>query len=350
MRWRYQTVHHDLWDYDLPAQPTLVDMPTATGTVPALIQPTKRGEIFVLDRRTGRPIKPVREIQVPRGGAPGDRPSPTQPFSVGMPAFRGPDLREADMWGLTPIDQMVCRILFRHSDYQGPFTLIGLGTPTIVQPGYGGGIDHGAISVDADRGIMIVPAMNLSTRSQLLTRAEANKRGLKLEPVHGAANTMNPMMNTPYGAANGPFTSFLGVPCTPPAYATMNAVDLRTGRVVWTRPFGTAADTGPLGIRSHLPNTMGVPFSGGAITTRGGITFIAASMEQAIRAYDVSTGRELWKARLPAGGQATPMTYRAPRSGRQMLVIATGGKPTLKTTLGARLIAYALPNSRRDYR
>lgn len=123
----------------------------------------------------------------------------------------------------------------------------------------------------------------------------------------------------------------------------MTAVDLRNGRVIWTRPFGTGADTGPLGIRSHVPFTMGVPFSGGGITTRGGLAFIAASVEQAIRAYDVSSGKELWKARLPAGGQATPMTYRAP-SGRQFVVIATGGKPTLKTAPGTKLVAYALPN------
>ena len=127
----------------------------------------------------------------------------------------------------------------------------------------------------------------------------------------------------------------------------MTAVDLASGRVIWTRSFGTAADTGPLGLRTHLPLPMGVPFSGGGITTRGGLTFIAGSIEQAIRAYDVRTGAELWKARLPAGGQATPMTYRAPRSGRQMVVIATGGKPSLKTTEGSMLVAYALPATAR---
>ena len=346
MRWRFQTTHHDLWDYDVPSQPTLVDLPTANGPRPALIAPTKRGEIFVLDRRTGEPIKTVREVAVPQGGnGPGDRLSPTQPFSVAMPSFRGATLREADMWGLTPIDQMLCRIQFKQARYEGTLTPIGLAKPTIVQPGYGGGVNWGSISVDADRGIMIVPSMNLPTKSQLITRSEADRRGLKLQAVHGPVNNGNPMINTPYGAANGPFQSPLGVPCTGPAYASMTAVDLATGRVIWTKPFGTAADTGPLGIRSHLPITMGVPFSGGAITTRGGLTFIAASVEQAIRAYDVATGKEVWKARLPAGGQATPMTYRAPHSGRQMLVIATGGKPTLKTTQGTKLVAFALPEA-----
>ena len=343
-RWRFQATHHDLWDYDMPAQPTLVDLPTATGVRAALIAPTKRGEIFVLDRATGEPIKTVQERSVPQGGmGPGDRLSPTQPFSIGMPSFRGPDLREADMWGLTPLDQMLCRIKFKQSRYEGTLTPIGLDRPTIVQPGYGGGVNWGGISVDVDRGIMVVPWMNLPTRSQLLTRDEADKRGIVLGPVHGPVNPLNPMTNTPFGADNGPFLSPLGTPCTPPAYASMTAVDLATGRVIWTEPFGTAADTGPLGLRSHLPLSMGVPFSGGGITTRGGLTFIAASVEQAIRAYDVTTGRELWKARLPAGGQATPMTYRAPRSGRQIVLIAAGGKPSLQTTRGTTLVAYALP-------
>lgn len=342
-RWRFQATHHDLWDYDMPSQPTLVDLPTANGVRLALIAPTKRGEIFVLDRATGQPIKTVRELAVPQGGnGPGDRLSPTQPFSVGMPSFRGADLREAAMWGLTPIDQMLCRIQFKRARYEGTLTPIGLDRPTIVQPGYGGGVNWGSISVDVDRGIMIVPWMNLPTKSQLLSRADANKRGLKVGPIHGPVNTGAPMANTPYGAANGPFVSPLGVPCTPPAYASMTAVDLATGRVIWTKPFGTARDTGPLNIPSQLPIPMGVPFSGGGITTRGGLTFIAASVEQAIRAYDVSTGKEVWKARLPAGGQATPMTYRSP-SGRQLLVIATGGKPTLHTKQGTTLVAYALP-------
>jgi quinoprotein glucose dehydrogenase len=342
-RWRFQATHHDLWDYDMPSQPTLVDLPTANGTRPALIAPTKRGEIFVLDRATGEPIKTVREMPVPQGGqGPGDRLSPTQPFSVGMPSFRGADLREASMWGLTPIDQMLCRIQFRRARYEGTLTPIGLDRPTIVQPGYGGGVNWGSISVDIDRGIMIVPWMNLPTKSQLLTREEADKRGLRVQPIRGPVNTGNPMANTPYGAANDPFVSPLGVPCTSPPYASMTAVDLATGRVIWSKPFGTARDTGPLNIPSQLSVTMGVPFSGGGITTRGGLTFIAASIEQAIRAYDVTTGEEVWKARLPAGGQATPMTYRAP-SGRQFLVIAAGGKPTLKTKQGTTLVAYALP-------
>ncbi|WP_438383899.1 membrane-bound PQQ-dependent dehydrogenase, glucose/quinate/shikimate family [Asaia sp. BMEF1] len=343
-RWKFQTTHHDLWDYDIPSQPSLTNIPTAKGLRAGLIMPTKRGEIFVLDRATGEPIREVRELAVPQGGGgPGDRLSATQPFSVAMPSFRGATLRERDMWGLTPIDQMFCRIRFRQARYEGPLTPIGLDRPTIVHPGYGGGVNWGSVSLDPERGIMVVPWMNLPTRSQLIPREQANRIGNVLGPTHGPVNTQNPMANTPYGAINGPFQSFLGVPCTSPPYASLAAVDLRTGRLIWTKPFGTSADTGPLGFHTHVPLPMGVPFSGGGITTRGGLIFIAASMEQAIRAYDLSNGKELWKARLPAGGQATPMTYRAPHSSRQIVVIATGGKPTLKTTQGARLVAYALP-------
>lgn len=344
-RWSFQTTHHDLWDYDVPSQPTLVDLPKAGGGVTkALIQPTKRGEIFVLDRETGKPIRSVEERLVPQGGtAPGERLSPTQPFSVALPGFRGPRLRERDMWGATPLDQMVCRIKFRTSRYDGPFTPPTLDTTTITDPGYGGGVDWGSVSVDPDRGLMVVNWLRLPTRITLITREEGLKRGFHTFDGHGPVPSGDaPMMNTPYASIGDAFLSPIGTPCAPPPWGLISAVDLANGRVVWSQPFGDTRDTGPFGIASHVPLPMGVPFSGGSVTTRGGLVFIAASVEQAIRAYDASSGRELWKARLPAGGQATPMTYRAPRSGRQMVVVAAGGKPTLETKQGTRLVAYAL--------
>jgi len=204
-------------------------------------------------------------------------------------------------------------------------------------------VNWGSVSVDVDHGIMVAAWMNLPTQAQLFTRAQAKEKGLKIADGKGPVPTDAPMEDTPYGAVLGPFLSPLGAPCSAPPWGLMTAVDLGTGRVIWSRPFGTAYDTGPLGIRSHLPLSMGVPFSGGAITTRGGLAFIAASVEQAFRAYDVATGEEVWKVRLPAGGQATPMTYRLPKSGRQFVVIAAGGKPTLKTKQGTKIVAYALP-------
>ncbi|TCQ15927.1 membrane-bound PQQ-dependent dehydrogenase, glucose/quinate/shikimate family [Rhizobium sp. PP-CC-3G-465] len=345
VRWHFQTTHHDLWDYDVPSQPTLVDMPTANGIRPALIQPTKRGEMFVLDRETGEPLKPVEERPVPQGGiVPEERLSPTQPFSVGMPAFRGADLQERDMWGITPIDQMLCRLTFRKARYEGTLTPIGLDRQTVVQPGYGGGVNWGSISVDVDRGIMLVNSMRLRILTQLLTRRQADERGFKIVSGKGPnSGPRGPMVNTPYAVQIAPFLSVLGTPCTAPPWGIMSAVDLSSGRMIWTKPFGTARDSGPFGIPSKLPITMGVPFSGGTVTTRGGLVFVAASVEQAIRAYDSSTGQEVWKARLPAGGQASPMTYKSPKSGRQFVLIAAGGKPSLNTKAGTKIIAYALP-------
>jgi quinoprotein glucose dehydrogenase len=170
LRWRFQTVHHDLWDYDVPAQPTLVDLPTPQGVRRALIQPTKRGEIFVLDRETGEPIKPVQELPTPQGGiVTGERLSPTQPFSTGMPAFTGPTMRESEMWGTTPIDQMLCRIRFRQANYAGTLTPLALGRTTIMDPGYGGGVNWGSVSVDADRGLLLANWMRLPTQQRLTT-------------------------------------------------------------------------------------------------------------------------------------------------------------------------------------
>jgi quinoprotein glucose dehydrogenase len=179
LRWRFQTVHHDIWDYDVPSQPTLVDLPTPTGVRKALIQPTKRGEIFVLDRITGEPIKTVEEVAVPQDGiAPGERLSPTQPFSAGMPSFRPPKLRESDMWGITPFDHMLCRLKFKQSRYEGTLTPVSLEAPTILDPGYSGGVNWGSVSVNVDRGIMVVNWMRLPTRVELLSREAAGALAL----------------------------------------------------------------------------------------------------------------------------------------------------------------------------
>jgi quinoprotein glucose dehydrogenase len=344
LRWRFQTVHHDIWDYDVPSQPTLIDLPTPNGIRHALIQTTKRGEIFVLDRVTGEPIKPVSELPVPQGGiAPGERLSPTQPFSPDLPSLRAPRLREADMWGMTPLDQMMCRILFKKSRYEGVFTPVTLERPAIFDPGYSGGAEWGSVSVDIDRGIMMVNWMRLPSRVELITRAEARERGFRLFDGNGQGSLKQPMENTPYAVQTGPLLSPLGMPCSTPPWGLITAVDLISGRVIWNKPFGTGRDSGPFGIPSHLPFTMGVPNIGGPVTTRSGLVFIAATVERTIRAYDVSTGEQLWQARLPGGGQATPMTYRSARSGRQFVVIAAGGKPMLQSRLSTKIVAYALP-------
>lgn len=347
LRWNFQTVHHDLWDYDVGSQPTLVDLPARAGGQKALVLPTKRGEVFMLDRATGHPLANVAEIAVPQAGkVKEDRLSPTQPFSVGMPSFRGPALTESKMWGLTPIDQLWCRIKFREARYEGPLTPPGL-SPSITYPGYLGGMDWGGVAIDRDRGLLIANTNNVANYTRLLSAAERDV--MKLRPRRRGSNEFVggavPQAFTPYAAITSAFLSPLGVPCQQPPYGRITAVDLASKRVVWTKPLGTARDSGPFGIGTGLPLAMGVPNLGGAIVTRGDLTWIGATQDRYLRAFQTSTGKLVWQDRLPAGGQATPTTYISPKSGRQMIVIPAGGLPLLQSKTGDYVVAYALPTT-----
>ena len=330
VHWSFQTTHHDLWDYDVASQPSLLDLKSEGGVKKVLLQPTKRGELFLLDRETGQPLAEVTEHSVPQGGiVPGERLSPTQPFSDGMPSVRGPELTEAMMWGVTPLDQLWCRLEFRKSRYEGPTTPPGLDRPNIVYPGYVGGSNWGGVSFDPDRGMIIVNSLRMANRVKLLSREETDRLGvfpLTVESGKKGVGGVQPQKNTPYGAWTQPFLSPLGVPCQQPPYGMLSGIDLASRKVVWTKPFGTAHDAGPFGIPSMLPLTMGVPNIGGALTTRGGLTFIGASQDRYIRAFETATGKLLWEDRLPAGGQATPMSYLSKQSGRQFVVIAAGDR------------------------
>ena len=343
--WTFQTVHHDLWDYDVPSQPTLYDFPIGDQRIPALIQPTKRGEIFILDRRTGKPLTQVIERAVPRSTVPGERASPTQPFSIGMPSLAGPVLTERMMWGVTPIDQAWCRVAYHKARYEGTMTPFSVGQSTISYPGYLGGSDWGGIAIDAKRDIMIVNVSRVANIGMLIPRKQADSEGLRpmSEGVDGNPGGAAAMAGTPYGLHLLPFMSPLGAPCQQPPYGLIAAIDLRTRKLLWEKPFGTAQDSGPLGIRSGLPLTMGVPNTGGSVITAGGLAFIGAAQDGYFRAYDTRTGNILWQARLPAGGQATPMTYVSPKSGRQIVLIAAGGHDPLGTRTGDYIMAYALP-------
>jgi quinoprotein glucose dehydrogenase len=345
LRWHFQTTHHDIWDYDVPSQPTLVDLPYEGRTRHALIQPTKRGEVFILDRETGQPIFPVVEQSAPQGGiAEGERLAPTQPASVALPGFRQPTLREQDMWGITPVDQMLCRIQFRKSRYEGHLTPITPNRPVLITPGSTGGINWGSVSVDTDHNVMVVNWLRMADQVELVSREEAVRRKFKLNDGQSpGGDAQRPMLNTPYGAYGTPFLSVLGAPCNAPPWGLISAIDLGSGKLLWSKPLGTARDTGPLGIPSMLPLTIGTPMSGGSVTTRSGLIFIAATTERTLRALDVRTGTELWSARLPGGGNASPMTYKSPRSGRQFVVIAAGGKKALKTRKSNKIVAFALP-------
>ncbi|WP_371433370.1 membrane-bound PQQ-dependent dehydrogenase, glucose/quinate/shikimate family [Novosphingobium sp.] len=342
VRWSFQTTHHDLWDYDVPAQPTLVDLP---GGIKGLLQPTKRGQIFFLDRATGKPLLPVAERPVPRDGVPGERISPTQPYSVGIPSFGGPQPTEKGMWGLTPIDQAMCRVRFRQARFEGDMTPLSTRQPTVTWPGYLGGVDWGGVSVDPVRQLMIVNNNQVANYNRLIPRAEADRMGVHPMTAEHMSDVGGPVAQkgVPYAAHIAPFLSPLAIPCQQPPYGRISAVDLRTGKMVWSRLFGTSRDSGPLALPTFLPIPMGVPNIGGSVTTRSGLVFIGATQEHAFRAYDVASGRELWRARLPAGGNASPATYWSTSSGRQFVVIAAGGHGAMLSGEGDEIVAYALP-------
>jgi quinoprotein glucose dehydrogenase len=348
-RWRFQIVHHDIWDYDIASQPVLADVPVNGQTVPALITISKTGEMFLLDRRNGKPISPVEERPVPGGFAPGERGSPTQPFSPGTPSFAGGLLTEAQMWGLTPFDQLWCRIAFRELRYEGQYTPPSL-KGSIQYPGFAGGVNWGSYSVDSANGILIVNSNRLPTKSRLITPEEAKARGMRpagpgIKTSPEAVRAGVPQFGARYAVLNGVLMSPLTVPCIQPPIGQLTAVDLATRKVLWNRPLGSADRMGPMGLASHLPLSFGLPLVGGSITTAGGVTFIAATPDRRIRAFETRTGKLLWQADLPANANDNPMSYVG-ADGRQYVVIAAGGSAALASNEGNVLVAFALPKGR----
>ncbi|WP_435929115.1 glucose/quinate/shikimate family membrane-bound PQQ-dependent dehydrogenase [Dryocola sp. BD613] len=338
LAWSYQTVHHDLWDMDIPAQPTLADITDKNGnTVPVIYAPAKTGNIFVLDRRNGKLVVPAPEKPVPQGAAKGDHVAPTQPFSD--LSFRPKkDLSGADMWGATLYDQLVCRVIFHKLRYEGIFTPPSE-QGTLVFPGNLGMFEWGGISVDPNRQVAIANPMALPFVSKLMPRGPGNP----MEPPADGQGTgselgIQPQYGVPYGVTLNPFLSPFGLPCKQPAWGYISAVDLKTNEVVWKKRIGTVRDSSPL----PLPFKMGMPMLGGPISTAGNVLFIGATADNYLRAYNMSNGEKLWEARLPAGGQATPMTYEV--NGKQYVVISAGGHGSFGTKMGDYIVAYALPD------
>ena len=330
-RWHFQTVHHDLWDYDIGSQPVLFDMPMpGGGTVAALAQPTKQGDIYILDRRTGKPLTRVIERAVPRGDIPGEAYAPTQPVSAGFPSPLGSEvLYERDMWGTTPLDQLWCRIRFRSLDYQGRYTPPST-RGTLQYPGNFGVMDWGSVSIGDGGRTMFVNSSHLPMMVRLIARRDVARLA--------GALPYSPQRGTPYAALPVQMLSPLGIPCNAPPWGKLTAIDLASRTIRWQRPLGTSRDHAPLGIA-----VPGAPNVAGSVATAGGLLFIGASIDNYLRAFDLRTGAELWRARLPAGGQAAPISYVSGRTGRQYIVIAAGGHQVLQTRVGDSLIAYALP-------
>jgi quinoprotein glucose dehydrogenase len=254
------------------------------------------------------------------------------------------------MWGISPIDQMICRINFRRARYDGPYTPPEVGRHNIEYPGYNGGSDWGSVAVDSRRGVIVANYNDMPNYDMLVTRNEAD--AMKLYPVgdpRGAGSSSSAegagaQMGTPYGIlVNAGWEMPTGVLCTRPPYGGIRAIDLATGKTLWDRPFGSARRNGAFGIPSYLPFEIGTPNNGGPVITAGGLIFIAAATDDLIKAIDMRTGEILWSDVLPAGGQATPIVYE--QNGKEYLLIMAGGHHFMKTPAGDSLIAYALPDN-----
>ncbi|HEU5466321.1 MAG TPA: pyrroloquinoline quinone-dependent dehydrogenase [Gemmatimonadales bacterium] len=322
--WAFQVVHHDLWDDDVPAQPTLFTLHRAGRSIPAVAVATKMGHLFILDRRTGTPLFPVEEKPVPASDVPGETASPTQPFPP--PAFRlAPESLSADQaFGANDSVRAVCRARIAGLRFQGVFTPPSL-QGTIIWPGNIGGMNWSGVSVDEARGILIAPTNRLAMVVRLIPRDSLHAASMAQPDLEYGSQT-----GTPYASSRG----LLGF-CTPPPWGALTAVDLSAGAVKWQVPLGSMPQM------AGVPGASGSIQLGGALITAGGLVFIAGTFDQHLRAFDIETGKELWSTGLPAGAHALPMTYEA--GGRQYVVIAAGGHDHLHTTMGDYVIAYALP-------
>ena len=349
-RWTFQNTHNDIWDYDAGSPPTLVDYPQADGTkVPAIIFPTKNGEFYVLNRATGKSLFGVEERPVPQGGFEPAARSKTQPFSL-FNSLAKPDLTPESTWGITPLDQLVCRIQFAQADYRGKFTPISLDKPMIDYPGYNGGSDWGGVAFDPARGLIIANYNDMANYSRLVSRKDADRMGWKAKDVINdpaadakAEGAGDPQKGLPVAVKvnAGWQLPFTGMLCKEPPYGGIRAIDIRDGRTVWDRPLGTARENGPFGLPTGLPINIGTPNNGGSVVTKGGLIFIAAATDNLIRAIDITTGKTIWSAPLPAGGQANPIVYE--QDGREFVVITATGHHFMHTPRGNFVVAYALP-------
>lgn len=342
-KWLYQTVRNDLWDFDIPMAPTLIDFPHADGTTtPALVVGTKAGQIFVLDREKGQPLTKVEEVAVKAGNIPGEQYPATQPLSVGMPQIGTQTLTEADMWGATPFDQLICRIKFKSMRYEGLFTTPGTDL-SLSFPGSLGGMNWGGISADPTNNLIFVNDMRLGLWVQMLPQQKKDK----LSDGGEAPNTgmgQVPLGGTPYAVMKDRFMSPLGIPCQKPPFGTLTAIDMKTQQVAWQVPVGTVQDQGPMGIKMRMPFPVGLPTLGGSLATQGGLVFFAGTQDYYLRAWDAANGKEIWKGRLPVGSQGGPMSFKSPKTGKQYVVITAGGARQ-SPDRGDYVIAYALPDS-----
>lgn len=343
--WSFQTVHHDVWDWDTPAQPLLVDVPHNGRNVPAVVVLTKQALVFLLDRETGKPLFPVEERPVPTDGVAGDVLSKTQPFPVRPPPLMPTTLSPDDAWGLTFWDEARCRDLIasaRHGDIFTPPSEKGW----IMYPGSAGGMNWGSGAVDPGRHLLVTNVSRIGLYLKLVPREQV-PAAESFDPTRGAP--MGPpgiIEGTPWAIEQRILLGPTMMPCTAPPWASLVAVDLAAGEIRWSVPLGTIDKLAPVPLP---PLKWGAPLAGGPITTGGGLVFVGSTGDARLRAFDVETGSELWSTPLPASAHANPMTYE--RDGRQYVVVAAGGHMFINAkAIDDYLVAYALPRKYLDSR
>jgi quinoprotein glucose dehydrogenase len=337
LQWGQQLIHHDLWDYDLAAQPVLVEMERGgTSPLSAVIQATKTGMLFVFDRANGKPLFPMSERAVPKSAVPGEQSWPTQLFSSLPPLVEHRPLNKKDAWGLTFWDRGRCRDMIRQYRNEGLFTPPDT-RGTILWPSDLGGVNWSGIAYDSRTQRVIAAVNHLAMVVTLIPPDEVEKQRASGDYPHSEFARQR---GAPYAMRREPLLSPWGLPCTAPPWGTLISVDLRGNRINWQVPLGSTENLAP----SWVPvRDFGTPNLGGPIVTAGELVFVGGAMDRYLRAFDLETGRELWKHPLPAGGQATPMTYRAGKDERQYVVIAAGGHGPLGVPRGDTVVAFALP-------
>ncbi len=328
--WSFQTIHHDVWDYDLPAQPGLYSVWKDGKSHDVVAQVAKTGFVFVLDRDTGEPFLPVDERPVNQRAVAGEDLSPSQPYPAVTPAIVPNELAPDDAFGVTWFDKRHCHKLIEGALSEGLFTPPSE-QGTILYPFTGGGANWGSAAFDPARNLLVV---NMSNIAHHITLIPADRVEEAQEIFHD--QEVSPQEGAPYGMKRETLLSPLELPCTPPPWGVIAGIDLASGQIVWRKTLGTTEDLAP-----GPGLNLGTPNFGGPVITAGGLVFIGAAMDNYLRAFDVANGRELWRGRLPAGGQATPMTYVW--KGRQYVVIYAGGNARLGTRLGDFMVAFALP-------
>ncbi|GAB5453455.1 MAG: glucose/quinate/shikimate family membrane-bound PQQ-dependent dehydrogenase [Halioglobus sp.] len=324
--WHFQMVHHDIWDFDTPAQPTLVDLTVDGERVPALVQVTKMGLTFVLNRETGEPVWPVEERPVPQAGkVPEEYLSPTQPFPTHVPPLVGHRLTREDAWGLTPWDRNRCADLIETMNHEGRYTPPST-AGSINFPANAGGNNWGSPAIDPDTGVMVAFTNRVPGYVKLIPRDQCE-------------GNPQPQLGTPYCLESSFLRSPLGLPCTAPPWGTLDAIDLASGKHLWSVPLGTTRYMAPF----PFWWLKGLPGLGAPMMTDTGLVFSGVSNDHTLRAFDALSGDPLWQAKLPTAGNALPMTYQVRPDGRQFVVIAAGGHWSGGAPPGDYLIAFALP-------